>query len=170
MNLKAKRNGMRQKSFLCDTGIQNRSDLKTTIRLGFFCWYVLVEDGPRGITGVDFNEVEMLLHEVSEHGLNNYINNADFLWSFGYMISLFPYYFGEYEQWEAKGKKMLKMAHELFPDEPVYRYSYLASLPNTYGKHGDEFQRLHAVLDERFKGEGVLSRYFKSVWNHWHGD
>lgn len=28
---------------------QNRNDIKTVIRLGFFCWFVLVEEEPLGI-------------------------------------------------------------------------------------------------------------------------
>lgn len=86
------------------------------------------------------------------------------------MISLFPYYFGEYEEWEAKGELMLKMAHELSPNDPVYNYSYLASLPDSCRKHKAEFDQLQAVLDDRFQGEGLLSGYFKSVWHRWHGD
>lgn len=147
----------------------NRSNLKTVIRLGFFCWYVLVEEGPMGITGVDFDEIETTLRQVTDYGLDNFMNNEDFLWSFGYMISMFPYYFGDYEYWEEKGKAMLKKAHELCPEEPVYRYSYLGSFPNPYNEHKVEFEQLQAVLEERFQGEGVLSGYFKSVWHRWHG-
>ncbi|XQY91641.1 hypothetical protein ACNRWW_19460 [Metabacillus sp. HB246100] len=148
---------------------QNPNDLKAIIRLGFFCWYILVEEGPLGIKDVDFVELETVLNEVTHFGLANFMTNEDFLWCFGYMISLFPYYFGDYEYWEEKGISMLKRAYELCPDEPVYRYSYLGSYPNTYGKLKDEFYQLQAVLEDRFQGEGLLSEYFKSVWRIWHG-
>lgn len=46
----------------------------------------------------------------------------------------------------------------------------LGILPQHVRQTRDEFQQLHAVLNERFRGEGVLSRYFKSVWHRWHGD
>lgn len=158
------------KSLLIKHWRQNPNDLKVIIRLGFFCWYVLVEEGPLGIKDVDFDELETVLNEVTHFGLANFMTNEDFLWCFGYMISLFPYYFGDYDYWEEKGILMLKRAYELCPDEPVYRYSYFSSLPNNDGKLKDEFYQVQAVLEDRFQGEGVLSEYFKSVWHSWHAN
>ncbi|KUP24602.1 hypothetical protein [Paenibacillus sp. DMB5] len=140
-------------------------DVKATIRLGFFCWYLLVEDGPLELgIDIDFNGLESFLHQVTAFGLANFMDKEDFLWCFGYIITLFPYFFGEYELWEEKGKELLKEAHKLDPDEPVYKYSYLWSLPISRDKNDGEFEEVRAVLEERFQGEGVLSRYFKSVW------
>ena len=156
------------KSLLIKNWNQNPSDLKTVIRLGFFCWYILAEEGPLGIQDVDFDELETVLRQVTDFGLANFMTNEDFLWCFGYMISLFPYYFGDYEYWEEKGIPMMKRAYELCPDEPVYKYSYLGSIPYPKGKRKDEFQQVHAVLEDRFQGEGILSEYFKSVWNCWY--
>lgn len=158
------------KSLLINHWRQNPNDLKVIIRLGFFCWYVLVEEGPLGIKDVEFDELETVLNEVTHFGLANFMTNEDFLWCFGYMISLFPYYFGAYDYWEEKGISMLKRAYELCPDEPVYRYSYFGSLPNTERKLKDEFYQVQAVLEDRFQGEGVLSEYFKSVWHSWHAN
>ena len=141
---------------------QNPNDIKVTIRLGFFCWYILVEEGPLGIKDVNFDELETFLKEVTHFGLANFATNEDFLWCFGYMISLFPFYFGDYEIWEAKGISMLKSAYELCPNEPVYRFSYLASCSNSDSKL--ELLQVQAVLEDRFQGEGILSEYFKDVW------
>ncbi|WP_303969714.1 hypothetical protein [Sporosarcina ureae] len=156
------------KSLLINNWNQNPDDLKTVIRLGFFCWYVLTEEGPVEIQDVDFDELETILRQVTDFGLVNWGINEDFLWCFGYMISLFPYYFGEFEYWEEKGISMLKRAYEICPDEPVYKYSYLGSFPRSDEKLKDEFQKVHVVLEDRFQGNGVLSEYFKSVWNCWH--
>jgi hypothetical protein len=123
-----------------------------------------------GIKDVDFDELETMLHKVTDFGLVNFMKNEDFLWCFGYMISLFPYYFGDYEYWEEKGISMLKRAYELCPNEPVYKYSYLGSFPKNNGKLKNEFQQVQAVLEDRFQGEGILSEYFKSVWHRYHGN
>ncbi|EST10253.1 hypothetical protein [Sporolactobacillus laevolacticus] len=163
--LESKERWNEAKSLLIKNWQQNPNDLKVIIRLGFFCWYVLVERGPLGIKNVDLDELENVLNEVTHFGLANFMTNEDFLWCFGYMISLFPYYFGDYEHWEQKGISMLKRAYELCPDEPVYRYSYLASFTYTEGKLKDEFYQVQSVLEDRFKGEGVLSDYFKDVWH-----
>ncbi|MGM0919948.1 MAG: hypothetical protein ACQEWW_01790 [Bacillota bacterium] len=148
------------KSLLIENWTQNPKDLKSLIRLGFFCWYILVESGPLNINDVDFDDLETTLHKVSQFGMEHFIENEDFLWAFGYMIALFPEYFGEiedYEQWERKGKSMLKRAYDLSSDDPVYKYSYLGS------KAG--FQQVQAVLKDRFQGEGLLAGYFRSVWH-----
>ncbi|MFL0507173.1 hypothetical protein ACH0B5_15645 [Ureibacillus sp. 179-F W5.1 NHS] len=142
---------------------ENPNDLKTVIRLGFLSWYVLVEEGPLDIKGVDFDGVETVLREVTSYGLTHFSMNEDFLWSFGYMMSLFPDYFGD-DDCEQKGKGMLKRAYELCPDEPIYRYTYFGAFPNEDDKLREAIQQVHAVLDDRFQGEGVLSAYFQSVW------
>jgi len=152
------------KSLLLKYWRETPTDLKVSIRLGFFCWYILVEQGPLGIKDIDFSELENVLREVTQIGLDHFMTNEDFLWCFGYMISLFPYYFGDYEYWEDKGLSMLKQAYELCPDEPVYRYSYFGSFPHIDKKSKDELHLVQAILDDRFQGEGILSEYFKSVW------
>lgn len=141
--------------------------LKTTVRLGFFCWYVVVEQGPLGITDadIDTDELESVLTEVTNFGLAHFITHEDFLWCFGYMISMFPYYFGDYEQREEKGISMLKHAYELYPEEPIYKYSYLGSFTNTYRTRKNELKRVKPVLEDRFRGEGLLSEYFKSIFS-----
>ncbi len=130
------------KSFLTKKWKQNPENLKILIRLGFFCWYGLVEEDCIGGEKIDSNELETMLNEVTHFGLTNFMENEDFLWCFGYMISQFPYYFGDYEHWEEKGISMLKRAYELCPDDPVYQYSYLGSLPDSGGKLKAELQQV----------------------------
>lgn len=153
------------KAYLLKAWQQNPTDLKTTVRLGFFCWYVVVEQGPLGITDADIDtgELESILTEVTHFGLAHFMEEEDFLWCFGYMISMFPEYFGDYERWEEKGDFMLKRAYELYPEEPVYKYSYLGSFLNTDGTLKNELKQVQPVLKDRFKGEGLLSEYFKEV-------
>ena len=139
-------------------------DVKIVINLGFFCWYFLVEEDCIGGEKLDSNELEARLNELTHFGLANFMENEDFLWCFGYMISQFPYYFGDYEHWEEKGILMLKRAYELCPDDPVYKYSYLGSLPESGGKLKAELQQVQTILGDRFQGEGILSDYFKDVW------
>lgn len=153
------------KLLLINSWRENPNNLKYLIRLGFFCWYILVEEGVLGIEDVNLNELEVTLKEVTQFGLSNFIANEDFLWCFGYMISLFPENFGDdFCYWEEKGKLMLKRAYEICPNEPVYKYSYLASLPNSEDLK-DELHQVKEVLEDRFQGEGLLSTYFKDIWN-----
>ncbi|WP_251055835.1 hypothetical protein [Exiguobacterium sp. E.VS.2] len=59
---------------------------------------------------------------------------------------------------------MLRRAHELCPNEAIYAYSYLGSFSNAYGTRENELQQVQNVLEDRFKGEGLLSDYFKSIY------
>lgn len=153
------------KSLLLKSWRQNPNDIKKLIRLGFFCWYVLVEEGPLKIQNADLNELESILKEVTQFGLENFTTNEDFLWAFGYMISMFPIHFDEDDDyWEEKGRTMLKEAHELQPDDLVYKYTYLGSISNTIDNEKEEFQQLQEVMEERFQGNGLLSSYFKEIW------
>lgn len=154
------------KAFLLEEFQQNPRDLKTITRLGFFCWYVLVEETHLGITEVDLNELETVLKKVTHIGYTLYPTNSDFLWCFGYMISTFPFYFGEFEHWEKKGLSMLKSAYKLCPDDPVYKYTYLGSCSSNIREYKRVKKLLQAVLESRFQGEGLVSTYFKSVWSN----
>lgn len=155
------------KLFLLEKWRENPYYPKAAIRLGFFCWYVSVEDEGKE-EDIDFDEIDCILKEVTDFGLANFKENTDFLWCFGYMISLFPYLFGDYELWKKKGDSMLKSAWEKCPDEPVYRYSYLGSTSTSRLERKEEFFRLQTVLEDRFRGEGVLALYFKGVWHSWY--
>lgn len=166
--LKSQEKWNEAKEYLIKSWRQDPQEVKGAIRLGFFCWYALVNEENLGIKDIDFVELETMLKEVTQFGLTHFMEYEDFLWCFGYMISLFPYYFGDYEIWEEKSISMLKNAYELSPEDPVYRYSYLASFPNTVTQLKGEFHQLQAVLEDRFQGEGLLSQYFKDVWHGWH--
>lgn len=153
------------KSLLIESWRQNPNDVKILIRLGFFCWYVLVEEGPLKIQNVDMDELDSILKEVTQIGFEHFKTNVDFLWCFGYMISLFPEHFGDnYNDWEEKGRSMLKFVYELHPDDPVYKYTYLGSLSTSINDIKDEFHQLQEVVKERFQGSGLLSSYFKDIW------
>lgn len=154
------------KALLMKNWNQNPYESQVAIRLGFFCWYVLTEEVSLEGNYINFEELETVLRQVTNFGLSNFMKNEEFLWCFGYMISLFPYYFGEYELWLEKGNSMLRSAYELNPNEQVYKYTYLASYSTLEGKSLEtEFQKLQCVLEDRFQGVGVLSEYFKSVWS-----
>lgn len=153
------------KSILIKLCKDNPLEPKYFIRLGFLCWYLLVEghtlDGER----VNSKELVITLEEVTSFGLENFNDNENFLWCFGYMIFQFPYYFGDYDSWEKKGCKMLERAYRLSPNDPIFKYSYLSSFPNTFKKFTVELLNVQAVLDYRFQGTGLLSQYFKDIWS-----
>ncbi|TWT07693.1 hypothetical protein FQV26_07735 [Planococcus sp. CPCC 101016] len=71
------------------------------------CWYIQVEWGilPDGdLTDKDYKECGSLLRELTDFGLRKYRSRPDFLWTFGYMISLFPEVFVDSHDEEAEMK------------------------------------------------------------------
>jgi hypothetical protein len=104
---------------------KDSQDLKKFIRLGILYWYMVIEWDCIDTTYLDYDKYESMLKKLTNIVLNNLDDDA-FLWTFGYMISLFPFYFGEYEEWESKGDEMLEKAHNLRPNDPVIKLVYLS--------------------------------------------
>ena len=144
----------------------NPTDLQNVIRLGFLSWYVLVEWGCIQITeDMDTQIYQAILIEVTETGFNNFNGNPDFLWCFGYMIFLFPYYFGEFKQWEQMGKEMTKKAYEKTKD-PMLKMIYLGcDVKQDLKGYYDACNEARPLAADRFSGNGVLNHYFAQVLN-----
>lgn len=157
------------KSLLLENWKEKPDDLKTSIRLGFHCWYFLAEDAYQHFENVDLDEMVQLLNQVKDYGLLHFMEDGEFLWCFGYMVYMYPFYFGEYNYWEAKSLMMLKRATERFPEKIVYRYTYLSCFSDAAKEQKAVYYQLQTVLKEKFKGDGLLSDYFISTWNQWHG-
>jgi hypothetical protein len=165
--LEAKRKWKEAKDYMLSEWKRDSQNLKKFIRLGFLCWYVVVEWACIDKTNLKHDEYEHMLKELTNFGLNNFESDADFLWTFGYMISLFPFYFGDYEEWEVKGYKMLEKAYKLRPNDPVIKLIYFGSKLDA--KHKKEYQDtchiVTPILKSRFRGDGGLQQYFKQVLN-----
>jgi len=144
----------------------NPNDLQTVIRLGFLSWYVLVEWGCIHVTE-DMNQrtYQTILDEVAHTGFDNFSDNADFLWCFGYMIFLFPYYFGDFDQWQQKGIEMTKQAYEKMKD-PMLKMIYLGcDVTRDLRGYYDACYEARPLVATRFSGNGVLNHYFATALN-----
>ena len=146
---------------------RDQKDLKKFIRLSFLCWYVVVDWGCIDTTDLQHEEYENLLKELTNHGLANNSEHPEFLWTFGYMISMFPYYFGEHEEWENIGREMLSKAYHLRPSDPIIKLVYLGSHDSSKLDNGAMYKtaclEVAPILSLTFKGDGAFQRYFKEV-------
>ncbi|MGI2326785.1 hypothetical protein [Planococcus sp. YIM B11945] len=140
-------------------------NLKVFLRLGFLSWYVIAEWGVLGDTNLEeahFEELERLLKELTAFGFTEFNEEAEFLWLFGYMISLFPYLFDTEEE---LGNRMINAAHNLKPEDPVIHLIYLKSFTWEIATP-EQFNVQKAagrVLAAAFEGNGEIQRYFKEV-------
>ncbi|MCB8948471.1 MAG: hypothetical protein H6653_10700 [Ardenticatenaceae bacterium] len=144
----------------------NLMDLQNVIRFGFLSWYVLVEWGCIQITeDMNTQTYQAILGEVTEAGFNNFNENPDFLWCFGYMIYLFPYYFGEFNLWQKKGINMLKKAYEKTKD-PMLKMIYLGcDVQQDLKGYYDSCNEARLLVVNRFSGNGTFNHYFVQVLN-----
>jgi hypothetical protein len=91
---------------------ENPDDIKVCVRLAFMCWYTLAEWGIQWQDKVDlpgYDECMAILGRLAGYGLEHSLENINFVWTFGYMISLFPEYFCKdysnhnYDKWKYRG-------------------------------------------------------------------
>ncbi|MCZ8521218.1 MULTISPECIES: hypothetical protein [Paenibacillus] len=138
-------------------------NLPLAVRLGFLCWYALVEWGcskPADAAEEDYDSFESTLQEVTKQGMRCFAGDPGFLWFFGYAITLFPYHFGDYEEWHAIGSRMLLQAHRLRPHDPFIEMLYWGSQPSSSAAYAVARSKAALTAKERFAGGGRFQRYF----------
>ena len=144
---------------------ENNSDFETWKYYFFFLW-TMIED----VNGLFTKDIDLRTELESElkNGLNKYSDLAEFNFIAGYTICIFPYEFGDYEELEAKGLKMLKKASETEPTNPIYKIGYLGSKilnekeQSIYEKACEEAK---LILKTEYYGKGFLNEYFSQVFN-----
>lgn len=132
----------------------------------FFLWYINVEDFPLGLQGfVETNQLDKELKQVGFEGLEKFSTIPEGLFVLGYTINLFPYYFGDYEEWEEKGSQMIDQAADLAPANKIYRMVKIGQQPDW--NENEEYQKAcrNAAEDVKLKysGKGLLNSYFHEV-------
>jgi hypothetical protein len=65
------------------------ASLGNTIQLGFLCWYLLVEGECLELYKLDEAKLVQFLGEVTVKGLEIFSDEPEFLWIYGYIMSLF---------------------------------------------------------------------------------
>ncbi|GLV57992.1 hypothetical protein KDH_48260 [Dictyobacter sp. S3.2.2.5] len=158
---------------------EDPTHIKACVRLAFLCWYTVVEQPYQWQDEYDlpdYDECLTILRRLTSYGLEHFTEDINFLWTFGYMMSLFAEYFcanyseQAYLAWEQKGEQMLEKAHSMMPDDPMFTMILLSNIPTA--KLSDQ-QKIYKVacratkplLASRFQGKGEMQRYFLSVLN-----
>jgi hypothetical protein len=144
---------------------ENNANFESWKYYFFFLWSML-ED----VNGLFKKDIDLRAELKSElnNGLKKYSELAEFNFIVGYTISIFPYEFGDYEEFEIKGKEMLKKAFELEQSNPIYKMVYLGSKilnekeQSLYKKACDESK---LILKTKHSGKGLLNEYYNQVFN-----
>ena len=140
---------------------RNKNDYEVWKHFYFFLW-TAIEDAPSSFH--DKINLRHLLQVMFDEGKGTFADNADFNFIAGYTVSIFPYEYGDYDDLEKEGKRMLLKAVQLQPENLIYKLVYLGSISNV-----DRQQYRQAEIDaapkvlETFSGHGTLNKYFRQV-------
>jgi len=130
----------------------------------FYLWYINVEHFPLDQSEfIKKNQLDIKLKELAEFGFEQFGTIAEFQFLAGYTINLFPYYYGDYEEWEQRGNDLLKSAHHLEPNNGVFNISYQGSTYGTIESYKMAKQQAVHEVEAAFAGKGFLNSYFIDV-------
>ena len=130
----------------------------------FFLWYIIVEDFPLGLASfISENDITKELIDVAAFGMNKFKNDPEALFVLGYTISLFPYYFGDYIEWEEKANRMLERATNILSRYIIYQLAYLGASSENQELYHQVCTNAASEVVARFSGAGLYNKYFKDV-------
>ncbi len=149
--------------------LTQKDNLSLLLRVETECWIVMSNwDFCADKDIASYDVFKQTLNEAFRYGCARFFSKGDFLCITGYMITLFPYLFYEdnsddlFIAWENIGKKMLKRANELYPQNPLYNVLYLGTTHNIL-EYKKAKQTLTPMISTFFPGETTIEQYFKDV-------
>lgn len=117
-------------------------------------------------------QLQNSLMNVTRYGFKYFDDNPIFNAYFGYMISVMPYFFldynGDYCEWQAKGIEMIRRSYRLDPDNPFTKAMYHEL--DGYGKdtpYYDACKEIWSKITPTQWGDSEVQQYFFHIL---HGD
>lgn len=144
---------------------ENPQDLKVFLKLSFLCWYLVVEWGVENTSKVqesDYDDYEELLQELYHYGILHFKEDAFFNAVFGFMIELFPEYFGEdYDKTKEFGDSLINKSFNLNKEDPFIELIYLSGrTPSRNPAYSNAVEKHFTTVKNMLKGTGVFQEYF----------
>lgn len=130
----------------------------------FFLWYVLVEEFPLGAAElVEKYDLHTKLKSITNFGYEKFEDLPEFEFIVGYTMGLFPYLFGEWNEFEKVGQEHLKSAHILEPKNLIFELAYLGSFSEIPAEYQSVRDKARELVLSYFSGQGMLNEYFRDV-------
>ena len=162
------------RELLYDTWKRDKSDCKNLVRLLAECWYIMTDYDIGRITDADisYETVKNTLIECVEFGMENFMENSQFLCIAGYMITQFPYFFYRnkpfrnddalYGKWERIGADMRRKANDAIPPDKLAKFLHLGHIGDSLGY--DEAREVYRdeILD-LLPGKTEVEIYFRHI-------
>lgn len=144
----------------------NCSNINILLRISTEYWYILSNcENDRNLEVLNLQSIQKRLMKMYAKGKILYKSNSSFLWMFGYMISLFPYYFyfqeepkDKYIEWEIKGNEMIRMACDVNSSDRIAKLVY----NNMLGYEVIDICAQKQIVSS-FNGNTLVEKYFREV-------
>jgi hypothetical protein len=140
---------------------QDKSDFEVWKYYYFFLW-IIIENMPNDF--IEKIKREERLKEMFSDGNSKFTNNPEFNFIVGYTMSIFPYEFGDFDEYEKKAEELLEKARNLDPINPIYKMVYLSS---SIDDNSEEYLLASAeaaqIVKEKYNGIGLYNDYFIQV-------
>jgi hypothetical protein len=164
------------RKLLYERWICQKDNIGALIRLASECWLVMAEwHCWIKNEGLDYELFERNLIDSCFYGIENFCDDEKILCMFGYMMSLFPYFFysdddpdgKEYLTYERRGKSLLEKAYHNYPDNPLAEVLFLGSINRPTKdqtiKYNASRIAIKPFLTSLFPGNTEIERYFKDI-------
>jgi hypothetical protein len=158
------------RALLYEQWTNEKDNLEKLLRLASECWLIMTDwDCCINNEEIDYDLLKSNLIETYSYGIEHFEDNTKLLCLFGYMISLFPYFFyikndpdgKEFLFYESKGKEMLEKAHQYDKGNLLVKVFYLGSSNRHIKKYKKAREDLKPHLLELFPGDTAIEQYFK---------
>jgi len=106
---------------------EQKEDLNRFLCLSTAVWHCCINNDALAPGEIYSTELMNQLEALAEYGWAHFEGRWEFNMFFGYMIDLFPFFFGDWDTMTAKAKAMLALACEQAPDNPIPRVWYYGS-------------------------------------------
>ena len=154
------------KKLLYTNWLENKNELDNLLRLGTECWYIMSYWEQLKVNNLERSDISSALTEVKQYGKLHFSNSETFLWIFGYMIKLFPYWFddfsGDLEGFENLGRDMIIRSLEINPNNEIAK---MLCSPDDSPQYIHSCSKVKMDLNQYFPGNSAIEQYFRGVWS-----
>lgn len=109
--------------------------------------------------------LQQSLRDLYNEGKQLFQNETEFKFITGYTISILPYVFGDYAEFEKIGNELLRQAHKEKPNDKIYKMVYLGTINSNIEEYKKAELEASQVVFNRFQGPGLLNNCFRHVLN-----
>lgn len=148
-----------------DVLASNPRDADAYVRIIFLYWFVWLESShPKAFS----DELQGLIRKYYQASVTQYSNNAEYLFFVGLLISVTDWPFAVVDDYTGSEQNqvtwMLRKAHELEPDNPVYKLFWNRRLQTIAKASGQEAEE-HIETESAMAKAGLNAP--KQAWEMW---